>query len=227
MRLGIKSRAAGHRWAALLVAALWLVACTPASDETAGPATSEAAPAAGETGGPATTEATPSVGEAASEGGDADRWAAEVCGTVSLWREDVRDAVRTVPPAIADAASPEEAQAAIGTTLQSIADGSRAAARQIADAELPQTENRVALESELDTIQQSIDATGTAIDEALTEDQTLSQLASSVTDAVTTAQQSLVSVSDAWDRIGQLDMGAEVEAALQDNADCQALDREA
>jgi hypothetical protein len=34
-------------------------------------------------------------------------------------------------------------------------------------------------------------------------------------------------VSDAWDRIGQLDMGAEVEAALQDNPDCQALDREA
>jgi hypothetical protein len=233
MRRDIRSRAAGQRRAVLLVAAFWLVACTQASDGTAGPATGEAvpatgeaAPSVGETGGPATSEAAPSVGGAPSEGGDADRWAAEVCGTVGRWREDVRDVVRTVPPAIADADSREEAEAAIGTTLQSIADGSRAAAGQIADAELPDTDNRAALESELDTIQQSIDDTGTAIDEALAEDQTLTQLASSVAAAVTTAEQSLRSVSDAWDRIGQLDMGAEVEAALRDNPDCQALDRE-
>jgi hypothetical protein len=215
MRRHIQSRTAAHRRtsiAALLLAALWLVGCTAASDETTGVATSEA---------------TPSVGEPAPGGGDAERWAAEVCGAVSQWREGVRDLTRTVPRAITDAASVEEAEAAIGTTLESIAAASRAAAGDIADAELPDTENRGALENELDTIQQSIDDTGTAIDDALTEDQTMRQLASSVAGAVTTAEQSLTSVSDAWDRIGQLDAGAEVESALQDNADCQSLDREA
>ena len=230
MRLHIQNRTAAHHRtsiAALLVAALWVVGCTGASDETAGPATTEATPSVVETTGVATSEAAPSVGETAPEGSDAERWAAEACGAVSQWRDDVRDMTRTVPGAIADAASVQEAQAAIGTTLQSIADASRAAAGQIADAELPDTENRDALESELDIIQQSIDDTGTAIDEALAEDQTLRQLTSSVADAVATAEQSLMSVSDAWDRLGQLDVGAEVESALQDNADCQALDREA
>jgi hypothetical protein len=230
MRLHIQIRTAADRRtsvAALLVAMLWLVGCTPASDETAGPATSAATTSVDETTDVATSEAAPSVGETAHEAGDAERWAAEVCGAASQWRSDVRDMTRTVPRAMADAASVDEAQAAIGATLQSIADASRVAAGGIADAELPDTENRVALENELDTIQQSMGDTGTAIDEALAEDQTLRQLALSVADAVTTAEQSLISVSEAWDRIGQLDLGAEVESALQDNADCQALDREA
>jgi hypothetical protein len=221
MRFHVQSRTAAHcsaRMAVLLVAALSLVGCGGASDEAADPATSEAAPSA---------QAAPSAGETVAAGSDAERWAAEVCGTVSQWRDDVREVVRTVPGAIADAGSREEAEAAIGTTLQGIADGSRAAAGEIADAELPDTENRAALEDELDSIQQAIDDAGTAMDQALAEDQTLRQFVSSVGDAVTTAEQSLTSVSDAWDEIGQLDVGAEVEAALQDDADCQALDRDA
>lgn len=221
MRSHVQSRTVAHRRtsvAVLLVAAFGLAGCGGASDEAADSAASQAAPSA---------EASSTGGEAVAAGDDAQRWAAEVCGTVGQWRDEVREAVRTVPTAIADAESREEARAAIGATLQDVADASRATAGEIADAELPDTENRAALEDELDSIRQSIDDVGTAMDSALTEDQTLRQFVSSVEDAVTTAEQSLMSVSDSWDQISQLDVGAEVEAAVQDDADCQALDRDA
>ena len=214
-RTAVRCRTA---FAVLLVSAFLMAGCARASNGTTGSAAGEAASSA---------EAAASEAESAFEGSDAERWAAEVCGTVGQWRDDVREAVRTVPQAIADADSREEAEAAIGTTLQGVADTSRAAAGEIADAQLPDTENRAALESELDSIQESIDEAGTALDGVVGEDQTLRELASSAQDAVATAEQSLTSVSDSWDQIGQLEAGAEVEAAIQDDADCQALDRDA
>lgn len=161
--------------------------------------------------------------EVEAAGTDAERWADEVCTAAVGWESDVSAAIANLPQELVNAASVEDAVSSVGSTLQQVADASTEAASAIADAELPDTENRDALRTELDTIEAAVDEAGAAAEDVAAADSDLPTFLAAGQAAVDTFEQSLTEVSEAWGRIDQLDLGEETEQALRDNPDCAIL----
>lgn len=153
----------------------------------------------------------------------AEQWADEVCASAVAWQSDVNEAVTQLPDELGTSTSIADATNSVADGLRDVADRSRQAAQDIAGAEAPDTENRDALRGELQTISSSIDDVGAAIEEALAVDQNPLEFVAEAQAAIETADESLTDVSNAWQRINELDLGEETELALRTNPDCVTL----
>lgn len=165
--------------------------------------------------------AEPTVEAAAT--GDAQRWADATCATATRWQQTVSDAVADVPGQLASSTSLGDANTAVGGSLTGVVDASQTASDELAATELPDTENRDALQREINTVSRAITDVGATIDDARSTGQNVLQFAVSVQDAITAAQDNGAQVTSAFQRIGRLDLGPEVETALRSNPDCVTL----
>lgn len=154
---------------------------------------------------------------------DADRWADQVCTAAVRWQDEANTAVAELPEELTGATSLQDATNTVGDGLREVAQASTAAANEIGQAELPDTQNRDELRAELDRIAVAMNAVAGAAEDVVAVDQNLVEFVSSAQEAFATVEQSLASITESWQRIGQLNLGEETELALRTNPDCLAL----
>lgn len=212
MRAAAGRRPRALRTAAVVVLLALLTACSPEADDVSlEPTTPPVAD-------PSVAAEPPAPVEASAQ-----EWATQVCGAATTWRDEVDDVVAALPRSATGLDAGTDVQTLVERPLRRVADASRTAADEIAAAELPPTRNREALQGEIDTIRGALSDSGAAVEDALAPDQSLLQLVASATTAVEVVQRNLAELDAAFGRVSDLELGDELQRALQQDPACQAL----